>query len=114
VSRPNDARLWALMLTPLRAAGIGADAERVARQLVALVCSERDCSRRTFAPGEELPEPPPERVYDLDGAVWEHQSAGHGCYRMSQADRDQYDNSDFEGACGCGRTCSTPKGRSRH
>jgi hypothetical protein len=33
VSRPNDARLWALMLTPLRAAGISADAERVARQL---------------------------------------------------------------------------------
>lgn len=53
MSRPNDARLWALMLTPLHAAGISVDAERVARQLVALVRSERDSSRRTFAPGEE-------------------------------------------------------------
>lgn len=90
MSRPNDARLWALMLDPLRDAGLDQrTAERVSRQLVARVRQERYPKRRTFGPGDPLPDPPPATLYDLDGDAWEHQDAGgsNGCYRMSERDR---------------------------
>lgn len=97
---PNDARLWALMLGQLRDAGIdGETAGVLARKLVATVRRERDPDRRTFGPGDDFPEVAPERVADVDGAVWEHQAAGRGVYRMSVADRVRYNDSteDVEG-----------------
>lgn len=87
---PNDARLWALMLDPLRDVGLDqATAERTSRQLVALVRQERYPNRRSFGPGASLPDPPPATLYDVDGDAWEHQTAGgsHGCYRMAERDR---------------------------
>jgi NTP pyrophosphatase (non-canonical NTP hydrolase) len=38
-------------------------------------------------------------VADVDGALWEHQTSGHGCYRMTEADRRAYADttSDTEG-----------------
>jgi hypothetical protein len=81
---PNDARLWALMIDPLRRLGHDYDtAERTSRQLVALVRRERSPKQRTFAPGDPLPDPAPARLYDVDGEVWEHQDAGNGCYRLT-------------------------------
>lgn len=88
--RINDARLWALMIDPLRVAGLDQDtAERTSRILVAHVRRERDPKRRTFGPGDPLPDPPPARVADVDGEIWEHQDAGgsNGCYRMCERDR---------------------------
>jgi hypothetical protein len=74
-------------------------AERVARQLVAVVRREQDGSLPTWAPGDELPDPPPRWVSDIDGAVWEHQDAGYGCYRMAETDQVAYADStaDTEG-----------------
>jgi hypothetical protein len=88
------------MLTPLQDAGLDyATADRTSRQLVALVRRERDPGRRTFAPGDPLPSPPPARVADVDGEIWEHQDAGNGCYRMCESDRRRLADSteDVEG-----------------
>ncbi|MGI8313155.1 hypothetical protein [Saccharopolyspora hattusasensis] len=40
-----------------------------------------------WAPGDELPSPPPAKMADLDGYVGMHQKVGNGCYRMSSKDR---------------------------
>lgn len=99
-AKPNDARLWALMIDPLCKAGHDYDdADRLSRQLVALVRRERDPKRATYAPGDDLPDPAPAQLVDVDGTVWEHQSAGNGMYRMCEADRERYADSteDVEG-----------------
>jgi hypothetical protein len=59
----------------------------------------REPHLRTWAPGDELPSPPPAKMADLDRAVWMHQQAGNGCYRMSAKDRRKYADSihDFDG-----------------
>ncbi|WP_432951341.1 hypothetical protein ACQPXM_41255 (plasmid) [Kribbella sp. CA-253562] len=94
MTRLNDSRLWALMMDPLRSAGLDTPAAgRVSRQLVAVVRNERSPQRRTYGPGDALPDPPPAQVTDLDGDVWEQQpAAGEGCYRM--CDRDRARNAD--------------------
>ncbi|GAA1531104.1 hypothetical protein [Kribbella lupini] len=97
--KDNDARLWALMLDPLREAGHDQTAaELLSRRLVALVRRERDPQRRTYAPGDPLPDPAPAMLVDLDGAVWEHQDAGNCMYRMRKTSRAQYDETtEWEG-----------------
>jgi hypothetical protein len=98
--KDNDARLWALMIDPLCKAGHDQNAaELLSRQLVALVRRERDPQRATYAPGDQLPDPAPARLVDLDGDVWEHQDAGNGTYRMSETSRAQYaeDTTEWEG-----------------
>lgn len=101
MTRLNDSRMWALMLDPLRAAGLdGRTADRVARELVAVVRNERSPQRHTYGPGAALPDPPPAQVTDLDGDVWEQQPAGGpSCYRMCDRDRARNADSseDFEG-----------------
>lgn len=71
----------------------------MARQLIAILRRVREPHRRTWAPGDELPTPPPASMADLDWAVWMHQKAGNGCYRMSAKDRRKYRRSshDYEG-----------------
>jgi hypothetical protein len=98
-SKDNDARLWALMLDPLREAGHDqTGAEMLSRRLVALVRRERDPQRSTYAPGDSLPAPAPARLVDLDGDVWEHQDAGNGMYRMSETSRAQHaETTEWEG-----------------
>jgi hypothetical protein len=72
VKRRNDARLWASMVSTLRGAGIvGADAERLARSLVADV--RADAGTSAFAPGDKIPHRITV-VYDLDGDIWERVS----------------------------------------
>jgi hypothetical protein len=96
-AKRNDAYLWATLIDPARKAG-DPDPERTARQQVAEQ-RRKEGAGRTWAPGDALPEPPPRRVFDLDGAVWERQKAGHGCYRMAAADRRKYasNSGDYEG-----------------
>jgi hypothetical protein len=67
--------------------------------LIAILRRVREPHRRTWAPGDELPTPPPAKIADLDGAVWMHQKAGNGCYRMSAKDRRANAESihDYEG-----------------
>lgn len=87
----NDTNLWGQMVFTLCDAGLeAADAESIGRRLVGLVRRDRQPRRRTWVPGDALPEPPPQRVVDLDGDTWEHQDAGHGCYRMSCPDRAKH------------------------
>lgn len=97
--KDNDARLWALMLDPLRAAGHDQNAaELLSRQLVAVVRRERDPQRTTYAPGDRLPDPAPALLVDVDGDVREHQDAGNGMYRMCRRGRAQYDETtEWEG-----------------
>lgn len=73
-SSRSDARLWALLIDEFRAAGAPTEpAEQHARRAVAVVRRERATgSARTFAPGEEIPYDI-DRVYDLDGDVWDRQ-----------------------------------------
>ncbi|WP_344678875.1 hypothetical protein, partial [Saccharopolyspora taberi] len=91
----NDARLWAQIMGHLRTNGISdtAAADRLARELVAIVRRERG-ELPTWGPGATLPSPPPPAVADVDGAVWfEQRDSGRGCYRMSAADRAKYEAS---------------------
>uniref|UniRef100_UPI003F494928 hypothetical protein n=1 Tax=Amycolatopsis sp. CA-151526 TaxID=3239921 RepID=UPI003F494928 len=83
----NDAQLWGATSFAL---GTTLSPERrtvVARQVIAILRRLREPHRRTWAPGDELPTPPPAKMADLDGDVWMHQKAGNGCYRMSSKDR---------------------------
>lgn len=89
----NDARLWANLIQIMRDAGLVDERERLARQLVAIVRRVREPGRLTWAPGDDLPEVPPRRLFDLDGAMWLRQRHGHGQYRMSAADRRRYGDS---------------------
>lgn len=88
----NDAQLWATTSMELLGGVVAAnERETVARQLVAIVRRLREPQHRVFAPGDDLPLPPPAKLRDLDGALWIHQDkAGVGCYRMSAADRRKY------------------------
>jgi hypothetical protein len=95
----NDAQLWGATSWAL---GETLSPERraiVARQLIAILRRVREPHRRTWAPGDELPSPPPAKMADLDGDVWMHQQAGNGCYRMSAKDRRRNADSihDYEG-----------------
>jgi hypothetical protein len=87
----NDAQLWGALSVAL-AGTLSTDRRQVvARQVVAILRRVREPARRTWAPGDELPSPPPAKIVDLDGATWLHQTrAGHGCYRMSSKDRAKY------------------------
>lgn len=90
----NDAQLWGATSYALGATLPLQQREIVARQLVAILRRVREPRRRTWAPGDDLPSPPPAKMADLDGYVWMHQKAGNGCYRMSSRDRrglDDYD-----------------------
>jgi hypothetical protein len=91
----NDARLWASTSMDLLGPVVSSNARMaIARQLVAIVRRVRDPQHRVFAPGDDLPLPPPAKMRDLDGALWIHQDiAGRGCYRMSSADRRKYRSS---------------------
>lgn len=82
----NDARLWAATSLALGALGTQRRAV-VARQVIAILRRVREPHRRTWAPGDQLPTPPPGKIADLDGDVWTHQKAGNGCYRMTAKDR---------------------------
>jgi hypothetical protein len=78
MARRNDARLWALLCDEFRAAGVlqHPDPQIHARRAVAIVRRERATgTARTFAPGDSIPYDVV-KVYDLDGDVWERQSAG--------------------------------------
>ncbi|MFI5736081.1 hypothetical protein ACIA49_38565 [Kribbella sp. NPDC051587] len=83
----DDAQLWADLtkLVQVHAGQEQAAAEQTARHLIAAVRRERDSvighQRRTWAPGDELPDPPPEHVVDLDGDLWEF-LPGRGTYRL--------------------------------
>lgn len=96
----NDAQLWGATSFELGTTLSTDRREVVARQLIAILRRVREPHRRTWAPGDKLPSPPPARMADLDGAVWMHQDqAGNGCYRMSAKDRRKYAASihDYEG-----------------
>jgi hypothetical protein len=83
----NDAYLWGASVSALNKALPDQQPLIVARQLIAILRRVREPHRRTWAPGDELPSPPPAKMFDLDGDLWMHQRAGNGCYRMSSKDR---------------------------
>ncbi|SFQ27145.1 hypothetical protein [Amycolatopsis rubida] len=95
----NDAKLWGATSFALGTGLSSEDRLIVARQLIAILRRLREPHRRTWAPGDELPTPPPAKMADLDGDVWMHQKAGNGCYRMSSKDRRRNADSihDYEG-----------------
>ena len=96
----NDAKLWSAFTEQVvLSTGFPVDScEMVARRLVAIVRRQELPDRRTWTTGDPLPDPPPKAVFDLDGDMWEHQDAGHGCYRMSEADQAHYaDNHEVRG-----------------
>jgi len=95
----NDAKLWGATSFALGAGLSSKDRMIVARQLIAILRRLREPHRQTWAPGDELPTPPPAKMADLDGDVWMHQKAGNGCYRMSSKDRRRNADSthDYEG-----------------
>lgn len=95
----NDANLWGATSVALGAGLSSEDRLIVARQLIAILRRLREPHRRTWAPGDELPTPPPAKMADLDGDVWLHQKAGNGCYRMSSKSRRRIADSihDYEG-----------------
>ncbi|MBN9748600.1 hypothetical protein DMP23_47320 [Amycolatopsis sp. A1MSW2902] len=96
----NDAMLWGRTSVALGMSLAIEQREIVARQLIAILRRIREPHRRTWAPGDDLPSPPPAKMADLDGDVWLHQAnAGNGCYRMSAKDRRRTAGSshDYEG-----------------
>lgn len=96
----NDARLWGATSVALAASLSTEQRGVVARHVIAILRRVREPHRRTWAPGDELPSPPPAMMADLDGDVWMHQDkAGKGCYRMSAKDRRRNASSihDYEG-----------------
>ena len=100
-SSRSDARLWAYLTDEFRAAGAGYPdaAQRHARRAVALVRRERPASKaRTFAPGEPVPYDVA-RVYDLDGDVWERQSADPGSTLRDSWKMPGFDPERHEPAC---------------
>ena len=98
----NDARLWAYLTDEFRVAGVAdsAAAQRHARRAVALVRRERATGKaRTFAPGDEIPYDVM-RAYDLDGDVWERQSADPASTLRDSWKMPGFDPEQHEGACG--------------
>jgi len=94
----SDARLWALLIDEFAAAGADrAAAEVHSRRAVAVVRRERTSSEiETFAPGEPIPIEI-ERVYDLDGDVWQRlgtdpSSSLRDSWRMPGFDADQHES----------------------
>ena len=104
--RPSDARLWAYLADEFRSAGAERDASQIhARRAVALVRRERGTDRitgrggpRTFAPGEEIPLDVM-RAYDLDGDVWERQSADPASTLKDTWKMPGFDPDEHESAC---------------
>jgi len=86
----NDAMLWSATSLALDTSLPSDRREIVARQVIAILRRVREPHRRTWGPGDKLPSPPPAKMADIDWAVWMHQKAGNGCYRMSSADRRKY------------------------
>lgn len=95
----NDAFLWASFFTAPRCRAITSTPKRdsVSRQLVAIVRRLRQPHRRTWAPGDPIPTPAPERMADLDGHVWVHQESGNGTYRLNAEDRELLEGLEYEG-----------------
>lgn len=96
----NDARLWGRTVAGLSTSLPSQQTTIVARQLIAILRRVREPHRRTWAPGDPLPSPPPAKMADLDWDEWLHQDkAGTGCYRMSAKDRRRNAASihDYEG-----------------
>jgi hypothetical protein len=76
-STRNDARLWAGLAGLFHEAGCDTDARlRMARRAVAIVRRERG-DGPTWGPGEDIPLSVM-TVSDLDGDVWDRQSADPG------------------------------------
>lgn len=93
----NDARLWACMIEPLRAAGV-TDPETVARSLVAVVRTEDPATPggKTYGPGDEIPYGVA-AVYDLDGDVWHRladapASTQRDAWRMRDYESGEHDS----------------------
>jgi hypothetical protein len=87
------------MIDPLRLAGVP-DPETLARALVAVVRRERAAeladAPRTWAPGEDIPADVM-AVYDLDGYIWDRQSADlesglAAAWRMQGFDPDEHES----------------------
>jgi hypothetical protein len=100
-TRRSDARLWVLLADEFHAAGADRDARQIhARRAVAIVRRERATSAaRTFAPGDEIPYDVT-RAYDLDGDVWERQSADPADTLRDSWKMPGFDPERHEGACG--------------
>lgn len=98
----SDARLWVDLMHELADAGVQYPnaADRHARRAVAIVRRHRLGDKaRTFGPGDEVPYDVT-RAYDLDGDIWERQSAdpastARDLWKMPGFDPDQH-----ESACG--------------
>lgn len=101
-ARRSDARLWAFLAAEFRAAGAERDAAQIhARRAVALVRRERGLfagTARTFAPGEPIPYDVM-RAYDLDGDVWERQSADPASTLRDTWKMPGFDPAEHEAAC---------------
>lgn len=95
----NDAQLWGASVSGLSRTLPGQQPLLLARHLIAILRRVREPHRRTWAPGDALPSPPPGKMADLDWDEWLHQAAGHGCYRMSSKDRrrNAASSEDYEG-----------------
>lgn len=104
----SDARLWALLVDQFRQAGAAhpEDAYRYARTAVAIVRRERATTgARTWGPGEAIPYDVA-CAYDVDGHVWERQSADpastmRDAWKMRGFDADRHESS-------CGGVQLTP------
>lgn len=97
---PNDARLWALLADEFHEAGADGEGRQIrARRAVAIVRRERATTKaRTFAPGEEIPYDVM-RGYDLDGDVWERQSADPESTLKDTWKMPGFDPEQHESAC---------------
>lgn len=101
VKHRNDARLWAEIVGAVRNACATPAGEQhiLARRIVALVRRERATNgARTFAPGDEIPYDVT-RCYDLDGDVWERQSADPASTLRDSWKMPGYDPAQHEDSC---------------
>lgn len=92
----KDTRLWAYMVGRLVAAGVE-DAETLARVMVFLVRREQDPDSVHFAPGDAIPNDVV-AVSDLDGDVWERESADAASGQRDHWTMRDYDADEHESA----------------
>ncbi|RJQ66151.1 hypothetical protein D5S17_35575 [Pseudonocardiaceae bacterium YIM PH 21723] len=86
----NDAQLWSDAISSLSKTVPLDRQQTLSRQMIAILRRVREPHRRTWAPGDELPSPPPAAMADLDWDEWQHQREGNGCYRMNANARREY------------------------
>lgn len=95
----NDARLWASITGELRTAGV-AEPDKLARTVVAVVRRERAKNKaRTWAPDESIPYEVT-KVYDVDGSVWDRQSADPASTLRDSWKMRGFDPNRHESSCG--------------